>query len=290
MERILAAVMLGGVVFMPVSRAHAQSKQLETPSAALKDGGSKTDLVDLPPAPSGRSTIFGGEIRDIDPVQDRLTLRVYGEKPMKILFDERTLVYLDGKRIPLRQLRPEDHASVETALDGENVFAVSIHALSRSPEGDYQGRVVNYDPGSGALTIASSGAHEPFTVQVSRNAEFARVGQAAFASVRSGPWDLRKGSLVEVAFEPGGEDRGVAGKITVLAVPGTAFAFSGSIASLDLHTGSMVLIDPQDQRSYPISFDTSRIPAGRDLHLGEHVSVKAEYDGLHYMASRITAD
>ncbi len=290
MERICAAVMLSGLVLMPVSSAHAQSKQLGTPSTVLKDSGSNTDLIDLPPAPSGKSTIFGGEIRNIDPVKDELTLRVYGEKPMKIFFDERTLVYLDGKRIPLRQLRPENHASVETALDGENVFAVSIHALSISPQGDYQGRVVNYDPGSGALTIASSGAHEPFTVRVSRSAEFAREGQIAFASVRSGPQDLQKGAVVQIEFEPGQEGHGVASKVTVLAVPGAAFAFSGNISSLDLHAGTMVLIDSQDQRSYPISFDTSRIPASRDLHLGEHVSVKADYDGLHYMASRITAD
>ena len=36
---------------------------------------------------------------------------------MKILFDERTQVYRDGVRIPLRDLRPEDHASVQTILE-----------------------------------------------------------------------------------------------------------------------------------------------------------------------------
>ncbi len=290
MERIIVAIIVASVALMQLSAAQAQQEQLSSPTSVLKTGESAPASADLPPAPAGKSTIFGGEIRSIDPVRDELVLKVYGEKPMKILFDERTLVYLDGKRIPLRGLRPEDHASIETTLDGTNIFAVSIHTLSRAPEGDYEGRVVSYDPGSGALTVASSASLEPFTVQVAREASFVREGQPAFASVRSGPWDLRKGSLVAVEFESGQGGRGMADKITVLAVPGAAFAFSGNISSLDLHAGSLVLIDPRDQRSYQISFGAARMPSSEDLHLGEHVSVKAEYDGLRYIASQIAPD
>jgi hypothetical protein len=290
MERVVAAVILGGLALVPLSVAHAQSEQLGSSASVLKTSDPAAASVDLPPAPRGKSTIFGGEIRGIDPVRDQLVLKVYGEKPMKILFDERSLVYLDGKRIRLRELRPEDHAAIETTLDGTNIFAVSIHALSRSPEGDYQGRVMSYDPGSGALTITSSASREPFTVRVPRDASFTREGQPSFASAPSGPSDLRKGSLVAVDFEPDREGHGVANKITVLAVPGAAFAFSGNISTLDMHTGSLVLIDPRDQRSYQISFDSAHVPVGKDLHLGEHVSVKADYDGAHYVANQITAD
>ena len=67
----------------------------------------------MPPLPRGKSTILGGAIRDVDPVLDRFTLRIVGEKPIRILFDERTQVFLDGKKIPLRELRPSSHASVE---------------------------------------------------------------------------------------------------------------------------------------------------------------------------------
>ena len=93
----------------------------------------------MPPLPSGKSTILGGAIRDVDPVLDRFTLRIVGEKPIKILFDERTQIFQDGKKVPLRDLKPADHASVQTILDGTNVFALSVHVLSKSPEGDYQG-------------------------------------------------------------------------------------------------------------------------------------------------------
>jgi hypothetical protein len=283
------AVFLLGALLVPAALC-AQPEQPAGPAPAAKVEGPPANAGELPPAPSGKSTIFGGEIQRVDPVRDELTLKVYGEKPMKILFDERTLVYLDGKRIPLRTLSPEQHAAVETTLDGANVFAVSIHALSQQPEGDYQGRVVSYDPGTRQLTIASSASRDTLTVQVAGDATFQREGQPSFTAAGSGPQDLRHGSLVSIDFASSQTGHGIASKISVLAVPGAAFAFNGNISSLDLHSGLMVLVDPRDQQSYQISFDAARLPAGQELHIGEHVNVKAEYDGLHYVADRITAD
>jgi hypothetical protein len=305
MDRFLAAVVLAVAALTASAAARAQQEQLTATTAtaaaasaapAMPDKADGTrgmpggDVNPLPAAPTGKSTIFGGEIRNIDPVRDVLTLKVYGQSPMKILFDERTQVYLDGKQIPLHALSPEGHASVETTLDGTKVFAVSIHELSRSPEGDYSGRVVSYDPGSGELTIASGATRELLKVRVAREAVFTREGQTAFTSIRSGSWDLRTGSLVTIEFGSDNAGRGVADKINVYAVPGSAFDFSGSIASLNLGNGRLVLVDPRDQKSYDISFNAARLPAGKTLHLGDHVSVKAEYDGTNYVASDITPE
>jgi hypothetical protein len=290
MKGIFAAVLLCGVALAPLPGAHAQSEQLADSATALSATGSAADLPRLPAPPRGKSTIFGGEIRSIDPVRDELTLKIYGQRPMKILFDERTLVYLDGKRVPLHELGPEDHASVETTLDGDQVFAVSIHVLSRAPEGGYEGRVVSYNSGTGELTIASSASREPLRLRVPRETSFTREGQPRFTSQRSGPWDLQRGSLISVEFQSDQEGHGVASKIAVLAVPGTAFAFSGNISWLDLQSGSLVLVDPRDQRTYQISFNAARIQAGKDLHVGEHVSIRADYDGMRYVASDIAAD
>ena len=90
-------------------------------------------------------------ISSVDPVTDPLTLKVFGGKRMKILFDERTQVYRDGAKTSLRDLHANDRASVETMLDGTTVFARSIHMLSQAPEGECQGQVLNYDPGTGEL-------------------------------------------------------------------------------------------------------------------------------------------
>ena len=115
-------------------------------SGAFESDRRVTTSDSLPPIPRGKTTILGGEIRNFDPVRDQFSLQIYGQRPMKILFDERTQVYRDGVKDSSARLGPEDHASVQTILDGENVFAVSIHILSGSPEGECEGRVLRYNP------------------------------------------------------------------------------------------------------------------------------------------------
>jgi hypothetical protein len=234
--------------------------------------------------------VFGGEIKSLDPVRDQLTLMIYGQKAMKILFDERTQAYLDGKKIPLRDLRAEDHASVETMLDGTKVFAVSIRVLSQSPEGEYQGRVLSYNPVTGELSLAASASSEPFRVIVAADTGFTRLGQPEFVSAGSGRDDLAKGSLLSVTFKSGNHNRGVASRIAVLAVPGSTFVFTGNVSSLDLGFGVMVLVDPRDDQSYRVFFDSTSLPSSRTLRLGDHVRVTANYDGTHYVASEIASN
>src|ERR1700733_119541 len=136
MKSGLTAVMLGGLAM--VNAPTLLQGQLPSGIAAFTSSSSSEDAPTLPPLPSGKTTIFGGEIRSVDPVLDQLTLNVYGARPMRMLFDERTEVYRDGKKISLRDLGATEHASIETTLDGIKVFAVSIHILSHMPEGEYE--------------------------------------------------------------------------------------------------------------------------------------------------------
>src|SRR5579863_4210552 len=144
-------VILGGLAVVGTCSAPAQ--QPVRPSSAVlsasEAGNPRLDAAGVPPLPRGKTTIFGGKIRSIDPVRDQLTLDVFGERPMRILFDERTAVFQDGKRIPLRNFGPAAHASVETTLDGTKLFAVSVHVLSETPDGQYQGRVLGYNSSTG---------------------------------------------------------------------------------------------------------------------------------------------
>src|SRR5580700_8326084 len=61
---------------------------------------------DVPPVPSGKTTVIGGAIRTVDHLQDRLTLKIYGGRDMKIFFDGRTQVFRDGQPATLSDLRP----------------------------------------------------------------------------------------------------------------------------------------------------------------------------------------
>lgn len=283
MERWLAAAMVSGIAMVCVPGSRAQ-KIVDTPKGVTSapDG-----LLTLPPLPSGKTTIFGGQIRSIDPVRDQLTLDVFGQHPMRVLFDERTQVYRDGKRIPLQDLAAVKHASVETTLDGTNIFAVSIHTLSEMPEGAYEGRVLSYSPSTGELIVSNGLSPDQFRVLVEGNTSIVREGQSSFASAAGGASDLQNGSLVSVEFAAGKNHGAVANKVEILAVPGSAFAFSGSVTWIDLHAGLLVLTDPRDQKEHQIFFNPTGFPGAQNLHLGEGLHVVASYDGARYLASKI---
>jgi hypothetical protein len=287
MERLLAAIILGGLVIVPLPVTLAKSEQIAIPQSASK---SETASADLPTVPPGKSTILGGQIRNVDPVRDELTLTVFGQRPTKILFDERTQVYRDGKKIPLRDLRSDDHASVETVLDGTNVFALSIHIVSRSPQGEYQGRVLSYDPDTGELIVSAVLAHEPIKLLVPLNTPIVREGQAQFAPASSEVSDLVKGSLISVKFESDKRGRDVANRIVILTTPGSSFLFSGNLSSLDIHSGLLVLVDPRDNKSYRIFIDSAHVSTSQNLHGGDQIRVTGTFDGIRYVASAITVN
>lgn len=283
MQRFLVTIAAVGILGIPGTAA--QSASLLTPATP---GASLPDVTKMPPAPKGASTIFGGEIADLDPVRDQLTLRVYGERPMKILFDERTQVYRDGKRIPLRDLSLAGHASVETTLDGSRLFALSIHVMSKAAPGEYEGRILSYSDGSGELSLVSDLSSEPLKVLIQKNTQIIGEGQSKLANGDYGAGDLVKGTLVSIQFNGAGKG-GIANasEVRILAVPGASFTFRGRISSLDERSGRLVLLDSRYSRSYAIFFNASSLPSAQALHLEDEVRVVANYDGVHYVASNI---
>jgi hypothetical protein len=285
MGRFLVGLMLTGLAIAQVSFAAQNSPQNAAVQPVPTVQAGAADLSALPPPPKGRSTVEGGTIRTVDPVRDQLILTVYGTKPMKILYDERTQVFRDGVKAPLSDLRAQDHASVETILDGTKIFALSIHMLSQAPEGEAQGQVLSYDAGTGQLTLSAALSQQPITLHVPSGTSIVGVGQVTVSSPSAGLADLVKGTLISVTFDSGNNGRGVARQISILAAPGSSFVFSGNVVSLDFSANRLVLVDPKDDQSYSIVFDPSRFPMSRDLHMGTHVVVNADFDGSHYVAT-----
>ena len=285
MKMFLPAAVLAGVAFLQIQFAQAQVADTQS---SLKSVSNSADISLIPAQPRGKSTILGGEIRSIDPVRDELKLKIYGQRPMKILFDERSQIYRDGKRIPLRDLGPADHASVQTLLDGTDVYALSIHILSQSPEGEYQGRVVDYNSNTNELTMSSVLFHEPLKLILRSGTPVARVGQDSYTSGQRGAADLVPGALISVTFRSDKQGGGVVDQISVMATPGSAFVFTGDVSSLDMHAGMLTLVDPRDEKGYEVSFSSSLLPASQNLHPGDHVVIDADFDGKRYVASAIT--
>ena len=287
MDRSFAALFLGGALAAQLLTLCAGAQQSTNALLATDAENASVKTSPMPAEPPGKSTIMGGEIQKLDPVRDQFQLKVFGQRPMTILFDERTQVYLDGKKIPLRDLHSESAASVQTVLDGTNVFAMSIHLLSRAPEGEFQGQVLSYNAGTRELTLRAVSSRDPVRVVVPVNTPITRVGQADRPSSAFGLSDLVKGTLISLTFEPNKGQQGIASGIEVLATPGSAFVFGGTLSSLDMHTGQMTLIDPRDDKTYHIVFDPSKFPTSQALHEGENIRVSATFDGSRYMADSI---
>jgi hypothetical protein len=288
MKRVCECALVSLIVLASSGKVYSQAAGNVDFESNLKAADTHEAVSAMPPLPGGKSTILGGTIRDVDPVLDRFTLGIVGEKPIKILFDERTQVFLDGKNIPLRDLRPASHASVQTTLDGTSVFALSVHILSQLHQGDYQGEVTSYNPSTGDLELAGGHGGEAIRFKISNDATFARKGQRDFIGSQSGPSDLQKGTLVSIEFDPDGKGRGTITKVTVLATPGSQFVFSGNLIALDMHTGTMVLLDPTNNQSYQIEFNSTSMSSMPDVRPGQRVRVTAEYDGTRYLAHNVT--
>ena len=288
MGRLLAIV-----VFSSMTVAQAAFIDAKPQQTAVTQSDSETDPIpgDMPPlpsAPQGKSTVIGGEIRKVDAVRDQFTLAVFGGRPIKILFDARTQLYRDGIKLAPGDLHPGERASVETVLDETDIFALSVRMLSRPPEGDFQGQVLHYNPGTGEVTISGTLSHEPITLLVPAGTPVLRDEQAAVSSAPSGSSDLVAGALISIKFESNHQGRGVATQITILATPGSTFVFNGNVSFLDLHSGRLILVNVRDDKSYQIVFDPAHFPMSRHLHQGDRVTVTANFDGARYVASSIT--
>jgi hypothetical protein len=287
MGLFFAIFLLSSVASAQVSAVNVAPQQNEATQPASRPEGLPGDVLALP---QGKSTVIGGTISNVDPIADRLNLKVFGGRSMKILFDERTQVYRDGVKTSLRDLHANDHASVETMLDGTTVFARSIHILSRSPQGECQGQVMSYDPGTGELTVNESLSSESIRLHVPAGTAIVRKGQAASANASGGISDLVKGTLISAEFVSDNKGQGIASQITILAIPGSAISFSGNVSFVDVRSKQFVVADAQSDESYKISFDPASFPVTRNLHEGAHVKVTAEFDGTRYVAREITVN
>lgn len=290
MDRISTFVMLGGMTIAQCWYAIAMPKPQNDGKTSAVTRTVTHPKSTLPPLPQGKTTVMGGAIRDVDPVRDQLKLQIFGARPVKILYDERTRLYRDGKRVPLRDLRSEPHASVQTVLDGTDIYAVSIHILSQSPEGEAQGQVMSYDPSSGELLVSTALAKEPIRLRVPAGTSIVRQQQTTSSptnAAASGASSLVKGALVSVQFASGSDGQGVASQIAVLATPGSAAVFRGNLTFIDLHAKTLALADPRDGKNYRISFDPSRFPVTPDLRVGTNVLITATFDGTGYAADSI---
>jgi hypothetical protein len=252
---------------------------LDTPDATLAP---ITVLPNLPPLSShNKVSLIGGTVQKMDRVRDQFTVRVYGGGNINIYFDPRTHIYRNGNEASLADLRAGDRVSIDTMLDGGNIFARTIRLKGAANAGESQGVVVSYSASSGELILRDRLSPQPLRLRVTSQTRVVHRGQVAAAS------ELVRGTLVAVKFDPQKDGREVAKEVSVLAIPGTSFTFVGEVTGLDLSTGLLVLTSANDGKTYEIYLGPATNAAKDQLRQAANVTVITRFDGDRYVAQNV---
>ena len=239
-------------------------------------------VPDLPPVPAAKAALIGGTIEHIDPVQDEITIRVFGGGKMKTMFDPRTNISRDGKPESAEGLKTGQRIYADTILLNGTVFARNIRLTGSSSLGECQGMVVAYRGNKNALELRDSLSPAPTSLQLTPGTRITRGNQAASTD------DLVPGTLVSVNFLPEPGNRPIARQVNILIKPGTEFTFTGLVTALDLHLGLLVVTSTADHRMYEVHFDPATLPISPDLREGAEVTVLTRYERNEYVAHGLT--
>lgn len=245
-------------------------------------GKDRVLLENLPPAKQDKLTLLGGTIDSVNHVRDELSLNTFGGGHIKVLFDERTLIYLDRMTIGhQRDLRHGQRIHLDAALDGTKVFAHNIYVLGQLPTIESHGQVESYQASTAELIMRD------FSLQTT-----VRVHLLPGTVVRHNdrvvsPIELKPGSLIAVAFQPEGNGRVNASMISVAAQVGETFTFSGRVVHLDMRSQLVVLETLSDHKTYEIYLDSAHVPGADLLREGVGATITAKFEGTRYVASTL---
>ena len=240
-----------------------------------------TDALDLPPLPQTQISLIGGIVTRLDPVRDRMTLRVFGGRDLTLNFDVRTCVTKGEALASMRDVRPGMRVYADTILNDGRIFAKAIRVSTIAPLGEAQGQVTGYEADKRLLRVRDAISSRGFNLQITGNTDIRSNGQAVPVQ------ELRSGALVKVVFKSGLESTNLAEKIDVLAQPGGVFTFSGRILSIDLRNGYMTLVEPERQNTFEVGLDSIPLAARNQLKESSDVTVRARFDGSKYQAESV---
>jgi hypothetical protein len=281
---------LGGLVWAQTTATPSASPAISTASAS-SPANSQNDvesasgyisdpaslLPDLPALPNARATLIGGTIEKLDRVRDQMTVAFFGGGRMTVLFDPRTEVYLGDALASTDSLRQGEAIHFDTILDKGQIFAKSIRAGATTLPGEMQGVLLRYRPERGELTLRDAISPNPIRLRVPPSTRVTMNGQVVSAT------KLAPGSLVAVKFDPSSKGRDTANEISILALSGVGYTFTGRLVDLDLSSGLLVIGSSTDGKTYEVYLENPAV-ADNALHPGVAVTVVAAYEGSRYVA------
>jgi hypothetical protein len=227
----------------------------------------------------------GGIISSVDRIRNHLTVSIFGDGgSWTVYFDERTHIFRNGAETTPLALKKGERVYVDTMLDNNkhDIFARNIRVGLVTPPADAAGQILEVDAGHRELVLRDSinSASVRFSVDSDT--------RISYGSKPATLQDLVAGSLVRVQFAPDRSNRGLAREIVILAVPGTAFTFVGTVTFLDTHKNLLSLHNSADDKNYDIYFVPGSTDAAGRIAVGAEVQINAIFEATHYAARQIT--
>jgi hypothetical protein len=282
----LLAVAFGAVLLVNSGFGQSQSGFTTGPSASTPAPPNTTSnaarrsedydpLLDLPPLQHSRVTLIGGIVVSLDEVMNHMVFQPFGTKQkLQVHFDTRTHFYLDGKPITEREIKQGQRVYLDSMLNGDRVFAKTIWIRSSAESGVGRGQIMDFDSTRRIVTIRDELSNQPIRLQISSATVVRKGNQTGSES------DLVQGALVGIEFGAQKELRA----ITVLATPGSTFAFAGKVTYVDLSQKLIAIDNRSDGKKYDVSMEAIAPSVLRQVHEGQEVSVSALFDGERYSA------
>lgn len=239
-------------------------------------------LLEPPPLPKGKPTLIGGIATRVDHVRNRMTVQPFGGGPkVKIFIDERSHIYRNGTETTVLGIQKGDRVYVDTMLDGSHVFAKNVRVMTQPTLAEVRGQVIAVHPDKGTISVQDQLSAHPVTFAIGGSTRYSSSKGSASAG------DVQPGSLIDVQFAAGRDNRDVAQQITVLAKPGDNYIFSGVVTGVDMHSNLLVVENRSDDQDYEVHFTNAALSNPRALKVGSEITARATFDGKQYKASNV---
>src|SRR5207237_8635026 len=149
------------------------------------------------------------------------------------------------KRITERGVTQGRRSDLDTQLNGDRGFANTLWIRTSGESGVGRGQIMDFDPGKRVVTVRDELSNQPLKLQLAPNATIRKGNQTGSEG------DLVQGALVGIEFGAQRELRA----ITVLASPGSTFAFAGRVTFVDLSQKMIAIDNRSDGNKYDVSME-----------------------------------
>lgn len=277
------------------AKADQGAEPLEEPAASdQKPAGPHTVMSrdsDIPvddsflnpgPLPKNKVTLIGGTAKKVDAVRNRVLIRPFGGgHEVVVTFDDRTLIYRDGRATTILGIHRGDRLYADTMVLGPKVFARALRVETTVGPAEAHGQVVHFDPRKHIVEMRDSLTSQLVTFTVDEHTALYAKDEVANMG------DFIPGTLLDVIFAGGGK-AGMAQDVKILAIPGTEYVFAGHITNVDLRRGALAIDNDSDGKNYEVLFDPALVRDRALLQVGAGIAVNARFEGSGYKAKSIS--